>query len=164
MIRCPSCGASHPYNSLFCDQCGARLEGSGSLASTEEIGNAHPKPQTPVSPTERPETPTRLVLVLGHEEVELPLPLTRKVVLGRFDPGRKKGPDVDLAAHQAYERGVSRQHAVLYQSGSRFYVEDLSSRNGTFVNGQRLEPFQARPVDHGDEIRLGTLPLVLLLR
>lgn len=164
MIRCPSCGASHPYNSLFCDQCGARLEGSGSLASTEEIGNAHPKLQTPVSPTERPETPTLLVLVLGHEEVELPLPLTRKVVLGRFDPGRKKGPDVDLAAHQAYERGVSRQHAVLYQSGSRFYVEDLSSRNGTFVNGQRLEPFQASPVDHGDEIRLGTLPLILLLR
>lgn len=164
MIRCPSCGASHPYNSLFCDQCGARLVGSGSLAGTEGIGNAHPEPQTPVSPTERPETPTLLVLALSYEEVELPLPLTRKVVLGRFDPGRKKGPDVDLAAHQAYERGVSRQHAVLYQSGSRFYVEDLSSRNGTFVNGQRLEPFQAHPVDHGDEIRLGTLPLVLLLR
>jgi len=164
MIRCPSCGVSHPYNTLFCDQCGARLVGSGSLASTEEIGSTHTKPQTPVSPTERPETPTRLVLALAHEEMEIPLPLTRKVVLGRFDPGRKKGPDIDLAAHQAYERGVSRQHAILYQSGNQFYVEDLSSRNGTFVNGQRLEPFQAHPVDHGDEIRLGTLPLVLLLR
>ncbi|MGC8838490.1 MAG: FHA domain-containing protein [Anaerolineae bacterium] len=164
MIRCPSCGAVHPYNTLFCDQCGARLTGSGPLASTEEIGNTHAKLQTPVSPTERPEAPTHLILVLGHEEMVFPLPLARKVVLGRFDPARRKGPDVDLAAHQAYERGVSRQHAVLYQSGNRFYVEDLSSRNGTFVNGQRLEPFQACPVDHGDEIRLGTLPLVLLLR
>lgn len=164
MLRCPSCKAPHPNNTLFCDQCGARLSGSGALEGTAEIATEHADPQTPVPPTKRPEHPTRLVLSVAGDETKFTLPLTQKVVLGRFDPARGKRPEVDLGPHQAYERGVSRQHAVLYQSGNEFYVEDLSSRNGTFVNGQRLDPFQAQKVDHGDEIRLGTLPIILLLR
>ncbi|MFZ0546525.1 MAG: FHA domain-containing protein [Candidatus Promineifilaceae bacterium] len=48
---------------------------------------------------------------------------------------------------------VSRRHArITYQAG-RYYVEDLGSTNGTFLNEQ---PVQTQvPLNHGDVIRLG---------
>jgi hypothetical protein len=49
---------------------------------------------------------------------------------------------------------VSRMHAVLERYPAGWCVRDLSSRNGTFVNGQRLTA--ERPLRVGDEIRVGT--------
>src|SRR5262245_5607615 len=33
---------------------------------------------------------------------------------------------------------VSREHAVIVRQAGRFYIEDLQSRNGTFVNNQQI--------------------------
>ncbi|MEX0714711.1 MAG: SpoIIE family protein phosphatase [Pirellulales bacterium] len=49
-------------------------------------------------------------------------------VLGRH-------PDCDIVLDVG---AVSRQHAQILCSGNEFYVEDLRSRNGTFVNGQMV--------------------------
>ncbi len=48
---------------------------------------------------------------------------------------------------------VSRHHCVIISAGKNWYLVDLDSSNGTFVNGQRLET----PVRlcHGDTICLG---------
>jgi DNA-binding CsgD family transcriptional regulator len=62
----------------------------------------------------------------------------------------------DLAL--AFDRTVSRVHAVLERIASRWCVRDLGSRNGTFVNGERI--FGERPLDPGDEIRIGTVRLI----
>jgi ABC transport system ATP-binding/permease protein len=48
---------------------------------------------------------------------------------------------------------VSRRHARLSQQGSAYLVEDLGSRNGTFVNGERVAA--PRALKTGDEISLG---------
>lgn len=48
---------------------------------------------------------------------------------------------------------ASAQHAVLTFRGRSWYVEDLASTNGTFVNGQPVEG--AIPIGYGDEIQLG---------
>ncbi len=37
------------------------------------------------------------------------------------------------------DRGISAQHARLVQRGGRWWVEDLGSTNGTWVNGRRVE-------------------------
>ncbi|MGJ3249674.1 MAG: FHA domain-containing protein [Elainellaceae cyanobacterium] len=51
---------------------------------------------------------------------------------------------------------LSRCHAVIrYADDQNFYITDLGSSNGTFVNGERVRPcFRLRD---GDRIRLGTL-------
>jgi hypothetical protein len=50
-------------------------------------------------------------------------------------------------------------HAVLERFPAGWVVRDLDSRNGTFVNGERL--WGDRPVGAGDEIRVGDATLVL---
>ncbi len=54
---------------------------------------------------------------------------------------------------------VSRSHARLTRSGERFRIEDLGSRNGTRVNGQKIdEPTNLRS---GDELGIGPVTAVL---
>ena len=54
--------------------------------------------------------------------------------------------------------GVSRTHAVLERLGDTWCVRDLGSRNGTFVNGERIIGEHA--LHPGDEILLGRLRLL----
>ena len=61
--------------------------------------------------------------------------------------GRSAGCDVVVD-----EDGVSRDHARIVVKGRRATIEDLESRNGTFVNGKRVERQELRD---GDRIRLG---------
>src|SRR5438445_6556239 len=53
---------------------------------------------------------------------------------------------------------VSRLHAVLEKIGSGWCLRDLGSRNGTYVNGERI--FSERVLHPGDEIRVGQTRLV----
>jgi DNA-binding winged helix-turn-helix (wHTH) protein len=57
------------------------------------------------------------------------------------------------AAIQIDARGVSRQHARILVSGGAATIEDLGSKNGTYVNGRRLTA-PARLFE-GDAIGLG---------
>lgn len=54
---------------------------------------------------------------------------------------------------------VSGEHAVLTYRGRRWYVEDLASTNGTFVNGTPVET--VAPVAFGAELQLGEVRLRL---
>lgn len=52
---------------------------------------------------------------------------------------------------------VSRRHARIRVEGGEATLEDLNSKNGTFLNGRRIE--SPALLSHGDEIRLGSLRL-----
>jgi len=52
---------------------------------------------------------------------------------------------------------VSRRHCSIVVGPSDVWVEDLGSRNGTFVNGTRIGARTA--VSHGDLVRIGSLEL-----
>jgi pSer/pThr/pTyr-binding forkhead associated (FHA) protein len=54
---------------------------------------------------------------------------------------------------------VSREHARLSSRDGVVYVEDLRSRNGTFLNGRRVS--EAIEVREGDEIDVGTTRIVV---
>jgi signal transduction histidine kinase len=63
--------------------------------------------------------------------------------------GRRKDNDIVLPLDQR----ISRTHARLQQRGGHWYIEDLGSANGTFVNDRRVHgPVQLRP---GDQVRVG---------
>jgi len=68
-------------------------------------------------------------------------------VLGR---GRDAAIRLDSA-------GVSRHHARIVVSGDSAHIDDLDSKNGTYVGGERVTA--PRPLGDGDEIRLGPVAL-----
>ncbi|MCA9654304.1 MAG: FHA domain-containing protein [Myxococcales bacterium] len=68
------------------------------------------------------------------------------------------GRDVD-GRGLILDEGVSRRHMrISRQSDGTSLVEDLGSRNGTFVNGQRIE---AAPLQSGDKIAVGSGTILL---
>jgi len=99
---------------------------------------------------------TVILHVEGHSANPIHISLTHQLVLGRVE-GTHQDPCLNLAAYGATEKGMSHQHAALELIGKTVMLTDLSSTNGTFLNGQQLSPKQPVIVRSSDEIRLGQL-------
>jgi pSer/pThr/pTyr-binding forkhead associated (FHA) protein len=56
------------------------------------------------------------------------------------------------------DRATSRRHALLERLAAGWCLTDLQSRNGTWVNGERLD--RERPLYDEDEIRVGRTLMV----
>lgn len=75
--------------------------------------------------------------------------------IGRWDADGGIFPDVDLDADDP-EAKVSRRHARIMRRNGQYFIEDLGSTNGTFINrGRRLLPGDRQPLRDGDEIIVG---------
>ena len=75
--------------------------------------------------------------------------------IGRWDADGGIFPDVDLDADDP-EAKVSRRHARITRRGEQYFIEDLGSTNGTFINrGRRLLPGDRQPLQDGDELIIG---------
>ncbi|MBV9923576.1 MAG: FHA domain-containing protein [Acidobacteria bacterium] len=75
--------------------------------------------------------------------------------IGRWDADGGIFPDVDLDSDDP-EAKVSRRHARITRRSGMYYIEDLGSTNGTFVNrGRRLLPGDRQPLRDGDEVIVG---------
>ena len=68
--------------------------------------------------------------------------------------GRGRETDLTLPVE-----GISRQHARLQRGSQGWVLVDLGSTNGTFVNGQRLQPEQPYLLRPGDQVAIGSLVL-----
>lgn len=73
-----------------------------------------------------------------------------------FSIGKKK-EEADLVLDNS---SVSRIHARIVQEKAEAYLEDLNSTNGTFKNGLRLQPYEKRKLEEGDEIKFGSVILI----
>ena len=86
------------------------------------------------------------VLLVGagpHEGNTIPLVQDQTII------GRDSATDIVVN-----DPKVSRQHAVIRMDENGFWITDLGSRNGTFLNGTRIEG-EARKLTTGDRIELG---------
>lgn len=68
---------------------------------------------------------------------------------------------LDLSHLDAEKLGVSRRHVRLIRGTTTLSLEDLGTRNGTFINGKKAPMGQPMILSDGDEIRLGKLLLHL---
>jgi len=69
--------------------------------------------------------------------------------LGRLDTAHGVFPDLELAPDGGVEAGVSCRHAKIYCRSGRFFLKDVGSANGTFLNGKRLTSSLSYPLQGG---------------
>jgi len=101
----------------------------------------------------------RNVLVLfvsGFPDAPLTLVVNEPITLGRALNDYPKA-HTDFARYEASSMGVSRTHALLSFQHGEFFLEDMESVNGTFVNEVQAPPKQKVTLKNGDEIRLGQM-------
>ena len=83
----------------------------------------------------------------SHAENELK---KRYMIYGQATVGRNKSCDVVLR-----EKYISGEHIRIWHEKGEWYLEDLGSRNGTYINGQRIR--NTVLLDAQDEIAVGEL-------
>src|SRR3972149_3144097 len=64
-----------------------------------------------------------------------------------------RDPNCDLVLPTEPYPMVSRSHLLIRLAADRYWVDDLSSSGGTFVNGAQVG---VAPLSHGDIIQLGS--------
>jgi pSer/pThr/pTyr-binding forkhead associated (FHA) protein len=88
------------------------------------------------------------LLVDGEEQ-----PLVDRLIIGRA-----------VESHVVLPfSSVSRRHAEIHDVGGQWYVEDLGSRNGTFVDGARVAVGTRCRLRHGSRLGVATAVLVVSL-
>lgn len=72
------------------------------------------------------------------------------------------GSSLEKADCVVAEEGISRMHARITKEGEGYYIKDLNSRNGTYVNNRPLICFQMCELHSNDIIRLGNTECVFV--
>ena len=83
------------------------------------------------------------------------------LILGR-ETDATSGSTLDLSEMGAFGMGVSKRHAMIRRSASGYEVIDLSSRNGTWLNAERLVPNKPYSFPSGSQLRMGQMRLLIV--
>jgi len=111
-----------------------------------------PSPAKATSPsTQLQQTTVRLLHVQTNTPIELPQSLS---VIHIGKPNDRIPPDVDVSGFPDSEI-VSRIHADIRVEGDSFYIEDVGSSNGTYINNAPLPMGNRHRLRHGDRVALG---------
>ncbi len=167
MQRCSHCNAQQLEGTIFCSECGASLLASPvrreTTASLNRAAAGADVPTLEVGPkvvdAPAPSASPSVCLVVINSGRRIVVDGGQELLVGRKDNQRGIYPDVDLGLDGGYDAGVSRRHAIIAPSAGGFVIEDLSSANGTFLNGRRLPAQTPTPIRSGDELKFGTLIL-----
>jgi hypothetical protein len=179
MITCDRCKTENLDGSQYCDECGAPLRPNGRPLARQEGGqsagldgqngsrsavHSH-RPEfaagqisaafniAALHPAAKPHA--RLVIEKGRSSGKQFMLSEVEAQIGRWDADSGIFPDVDLDTDDP-EAKVSRRHARITLSNGQYFLEDLGSTNGTFINrGKRLLPGQRQALCDGDEIIVG---------
>jgi serine/threonine protein kinase len=127
---CFRCGAANDPRNRFCTTCGYDLSGTRAQADTYMLPDGRPLRCRLVARNGK----------LAGQEFTLHQDVTAI--------GRTHGNDVVLNGPT-----VSRRHARLTFRSGQWYLEDLNSSNGTYVNNVRIS--RPAPLMEGDELRFG---------
>ena len=169
-LECPKCKSPVARErQRFCYRCGQELNAYDDSLKLEVPSSDFGATGSPgdVRTSSGPQIPTSTVILDSHafdgkeqQPPAAPQKACLKILLPTgdvFDRELKegeiqigKGPRNDVVMADA---AVSAAHAIIRGEGEKYTITDLGSRNGTFVNGERVS--SARQLNHGDVIGMG---------
>lgn len=121
--------------------------------------NSTPPPFSGSSKTQLQQQTARLLHVQTQTLIELPQNLS---VIHVGKPNDQIPPDIDVSGFPNSEI-VSRVHADVRVEGDTYYIEDVGSANGTYINHSPLPMGNRHRLRPGDRISLGKGDLVTFL-
>jgi hypothetical protein len=150
VVYCQECGFQNPESANYCARCGAHLQQKGEPAA-ETTQALSPEEIAHLGGVDEPalEGPALVVRAGGGRAGESFRPAGTHTRIGR-------SPDCDIFLDDVT---VSRNHAVLVEEDGKFFIEDQSSLNGTFVNRRRID---RAPLEEGDEVQVGKYRLTFI--
>lgn len=118
-----------------------------------EVSVAPPpvRPAAGSAKTQLQQQTARLLHVQTNTAIELPQNLS---VIHMGKPNDQIPPDIDVSGFPASEI-VSRIHADIRVEGGAYYIEDVGSSNGTYINHNPLASGNRHRLRPGDRIGLG---------
>ncbi len=159
---CPHCGKSNPQGGTHCYACGHIL-----LSALRDVLPVETTQLDDVVEALEPRRRWGTAYFNQESRLQFTMRETGEVLLvkisGELTVGRAHEvlnapqPDVDLSKYEAFEKGVSRVHAVMRRDHDTISVSDLGSANGTYLNNQRILPYEVRILRDNDDLRLGRL-------
>lgn len=164
---CPFCNYENEATASFCEQCGEFLEENPTriVAVPERIGGQF---SAPVEKVEGfidvaliPEDGVGIYVAGAFKPYYVYI--YKELILGRQSEATLEAV-LDLSDLNAANMGVSRRHAMIRRTASGFEVIDLSSRNGTWLNAERLVPNKPYPFASGSQLRIGQMRLLIMYR
>jgi hypothetical protein len=166
-VFCPQCGKPNGAADRYCFSCGHLLQAPKQAPKSGGTKGLFEEPG--LDPRTRWGTAyfgqrSRAVLIVRGVPKPIELRAEGETIIGRASPDSPMRPDIDLAQYDAENLGVSRLHASITRDENTIHITDLSSKNFTFINGQRLFPREVRVLRDGDEIRLGRLSLRIVFK
>jgi hypothetical protein len=156
-VHCPECGFLNGEGANYCQRCGANLGAQTQVQQPESTTATYRVGETgELIPVDVADIATHghaaLVIRSGGNRVGESFPLEGD----RMTVGRRPDSDVFLD-----DVTVSRDHALVVKRGGDFYLDDLGSLNGTYVNRRRIE---SHKLSDGDELQIGKYKLTFLQR
>ncbi|NEN92513.1 MAG: FHA domain-containing protein [Okeania sp. SIO3H1] len=128
--------------------------------STPVVTSPSPTVGTPIpAKTQLQKQSAKLLHIRTDTDIELPVNLS---VIHIGKPNDRVPPDIDVSGFPDSEV-VSRSHADIRIEGDSYYIEDIGSSNGTYVNNTSLTRGNRHKLRPGDRISLGKGDLVSFL-
>ena len=161
-VICPTCGHENPVGALVCANCDNLLVNAE--RSTRALRPDNLDDPDLYTPPQRQFTkhlgllgPDAVALYVNDIDDPLIVHITRQAALGRYSTQNTTQPRIDLTDYGAFEKGVSRIHAVLQRTDDGLTIEDLNSNNGSWLNNVRLAPNSPQLLHSGDHLQLGQI-------
>jgi hypothetical protein len=100
-----------------------------------------------------------IAIYVSDESEPLIVTACETLTFGRAIENSAQSSLIDLSPYDAYKYGLSRNHAALVKKQGQLYVHDCGSVNGSWLDGQRMKPYELYVVQPGTQLTLGQLPL-----
>ncbi|MBN2472680.1 MAG: FHA domain-containing protein [Anaerolineae bacterium] len=157
---CNNCGASNREGELICQSCGRLLVSDAAATRQIKVTSGLLVQNTQQRATDKLQT---VHLDIDAESFDYPVQSGHEILVGRGLEAGASQLSLDVSDLGGAEKGVSRRHALIRIEGYSAYIIDLSSTNGTFLNGRRLHPDHRHLLYSNDVVRFGALEVRIRL-
>jgi len=142
--RCEECGHENPVAAINCERCGESLDGIN--IEFRQVVQSAPE-----------------AVPLTHQPAPAPAPIGQRVMLTSLDGLLRHevrgsavlGRENEAGVYLSRKPFVSGTHARITVDSDGVYVEDLHSRNGTYIGDTRLVSGQRFRLEHNSILCLG---------